>query len=903
MPPSLFETSPTQAASLRDVIDIDLDLSAHPDPFPALIACLQEHCDGTGDLSGLTWLLPRVEQAGALRQALSAHAGRAAEAAGPLRFAVSPVIQTVDRLSDHASSMLWLELRMAAHQALGTVPELTAQARSPSQRWALADEYLSLAHACVANSGQGAVQGLVDANPLAGPEARIVLALASEFHDSLMALQADAPTHPAWQRTTGIVWLDDGDPAATSWLRRHACGRVVYRVSLVSLQQEPQAVLPDAADRDLTLLQAPQADAVAHMAAARILAWLEQGTQSTQEPIGVAVVDRLLARRVRSLLEAAGVQVDDRTGWRLSTTRLAGWLDSLLRGWLHADWALWLSALQPQRMDLMQGGLAAQLRARWATRLSTRALDADWEALRADALMLAGTAVAATGANLADQANAPHAGQAAGDALHRLLAAFETFGRHDRPLCRWAGDTLDLMAALGATAGVQADSAGQTLLGLLRGLARSRLDTGCDGSFFLLVLGSQLEAARFRPQDASSPVRFMPLQSFRLQRFGRMLVLGVARRHFMPSPPGLLPPSVAAELGLSDPWLQRAQSLWALAEIVQQTPDCALVHQSQAAGQPDPLLGWLRALGLHRQAAGLPDWHRAPQTVTRQANRAQPVALEVGGLPAPESLPVKALAELSICPLKFVLGELASLRDLQPGVPDDRAALLRGLWIHDILERLWRDLGTPADAGNPLQWLQKLEQALAVAWRRLQPPLRSRLYEDRLEFERNLPRIAALLARRHEQGWQVLLQEEPLRAPLAFHPDHKPVTVHGRMDRLERNGDASAIVDVKTGSVSTLRARAGQWLDYPQLPLYAWMLGTACQALEYLALKGDKPAYIPLKGATPQEMAEQVRESLSQAMVQLFVNAEPAQPRPGDECQHCDHAGTCRTSWWQKETS
>ncbi len=866
----------------------DLDLSAQTDPFAALIDHLGQVHDADGhipDLARLAWLLPRVEQAAGLRQALAAR-----HSAG---FAVSPVIITTDRLSDHAGSVNWLELRMSAYEALGQVPELTAQARSPSQLWTLADEYLTLAHACVASGGHQTVQDLADANPLAGPEARIVLTLAQVFHDDLAALQAPAPAHPGWLQTQGIVWLDDGDPAAQRWLQRHAAHRMVWRARLVSIADEPplqtagsgtqQSGIPPSDVSTPVLLQAPQADAAAHMAASQILQWLAQNPGQT---IGVAVVDRLMARRVRSLLESAGVLTDDRTGWRLSTTRLAGWLDALLRGWLLQDWTLWLAAMEPARIPLLQTGLPAQLRVVWAARASSRPLETHWDSLRADALMLAGETTDAALRHPVDE----------------LLAAFDGLGTHDRALCSWAADALTLLGRLQALPALQADSVGTGLLVLLRSLARSRLTAQCNASFFLLVLGSEMESARIRPQDITSPVRFMPLLSFRLQRFSRVMVLGAARRHFMPSPPGLLPPSVAGELGLADPWLQRSQSLWALAELLQHTPQCALVHQSQSEGQPDPLLGWLRALGLQRQVKGHADWTHLPPSHPRETLRTFAEPLVAGRLPQPASLPVKALADLSACPLKFVLGGLAGLRDLQPGVPDNRSALLRGLWIHDVLERLWRDVGVPAGDCSEALWISNLQAATLSAWRALQPALRTFLFADKLEFERTLPSLARVLSARHAQGWRLQMQEERLRASLLFHPGYEPVTVVGRLDRLERNDDAVAIVDVKTGSAATLAARARQWLQYPQLPLYAWMLDDPCDTLEYLAVRGKKPGYIRLSGESAQQMAQQVRDHLAQILAGLFVHAQQAQPQPGDECRYCDHAGTCRSSWLKEAT-
>jgi ATP-dependent helicase/nuclease subunit B len=860
---------------------------------------LLEHlsADSGFDPQRTAWLLPRIEQASALRKALVSRAGRCAG------FAPAPVIVTADRLSDHARSLPWLDMVLQVMQQLRTTPGLALQAQSASQLWDLAAEYAELALACVAvNGSRQSLEAYRDSVPMAGAEANVALLLADVYRDTLNALLPEAPRHPHWARTDTIVWLDDGEPLPGHWLRRHAGARRVLRVSLL-LADDPVFAQP--LTHEPMLLDAPDVDALAHAAASRIADWLREDCQAT---IGVAVVDRLFARRVRSLLEAADIRVDDRTGWRLSTTRVAGWLHALLQAWFSSDWAALTAALEPRWMPqaaCFDDGLFLQA---WLRKLDDSPEALPWDLLCGSGLVLC--------RNL-DIRRASEGLPLLESSFQVLRQALSGLGHHDRSLSDWAADVLQLLALTGAQAVLQADGAGQSLLGLLRRLQRGLLEAVCSSVDFLLVLDKSLEASRFRDEDIASPVRFMPLQSFRLQRFARVLVLGCAARHFVPSPPGLLPPGVATELGFSDAWLSRSQSLSALQELVQSSPQLVFAHARFAGGRAEPLLGWLRALLLSQQRReSMAHGQTAPASrlACRQHERevrrrpVEPLQWQ-GGRPVAE-LSVEAVSDLAACPLKFALTRLAGLRDRHPGVDRDRTAVLRGMWVHDVFERLHKATREAAEVpGDEAAWLSALQEAAQAAWIRLGDQSRQLLFRDRLEFERYLPELAKKTHRRAQAGWRVRAMEHALQRPLTYHESQPALLLSGRLDCLEAQDnepERRAIVDIKTTSKSQLQQRSRQWMDYPQLPLYAWLLGDACEELAYLAARGESPDWLPVPPKkssdaaplSPTLMAQQVVDRLTEALVHVFVHPSVATPLPGESCQWCDFAATCRHAWW-----
>jgi RecB family exonuclease len=184
-------------------------------------------------------------------------------------------------------------------------------------------------------------------------------------------------------------------------------------------------------------------------------------------------------------------------------------------------------------------------------------------------------------------------------------------------------------------------------------------------------------------------------------------------------------------------------------------------------------------------------------------------------------------------------------------------------------------------------------------------PKRQLLYEDRLEFERLVPELGSTLHKRFASGWRVLRQEYALDKTLVFGAAERAVKILGRLDRLEQAREGLAIVDVKTTQKTTLKTRAKAWEHYPQLPLYAWMLGQACQSLAYLCIKGDVAEYVPVPdeksaaaaAVTPEDMASSVVALLSEALIHFFEDGQYFKPLPGKECEFCQFSGVCRNQW------
>jgi len=478
-----------------------------------------------------------------------------------------------------------------------------------------------------------------------------------------------------------------------------------------------------------------------------------------------------------------------------------------------------------------------------------------------------------------------------------------------------------------------ADPAGQAVLRVLRQAARAQFDDAADAQRWRIVFQHLCEQERFRAQDVASPVRMLPLLSMRLQRFDRVLVLGSASRHFLPSPPGLLPPAVAAELGLPGAMQAREQAIGALVELMCTTPSSALTFSEHAGGQSEQLLGvlerlrlyWMRhsltnnrALGGHflTTNAAMPEsapvfekqWFvrlaRSPITSVSQFTHALHETLPVKeGVPLRFS--VAALSDLATCPLKFALQRALAWSDM-PQVKTQTDARDRGELVHAVIETFHRKvsyeqlLTMPSD-----QLMLALDQSLEQVWNKYPAIQQAMIFGERCQWLRVAYRTLFELIERAKQGWRVVEQERALERETRFGQRQTPLTVYGRCDRIEKKGEQFAVIDIKTGNVNKFKKQAKDPMSFTQLAAYQWMFNQSDTDLAYLNIDTEKVQWIPVQNPENEDVAQWGTlwvEQLQQTLARLFDEHEPVRPLPSDACTTCNVAGSCRAAWWSVQS-
>lgn len=382
-------------------------------------------------------------------------------------------------------------------------------------------------------------------------------------------------------------------------------------------------------------------------------------------------------------------------------------------------------------------------------------------------------------------------------------------------------------------------------------------------------------------------------------------------RPVQPNP--LLPLAFARKLQMprtsSSGETQYAQQL--LTDLRQHCRELCLSYATLDAGlalEPSPLLApWpvtptppLPA-SINQAALQQPlalDWVADPAPVVSEAERPQ---LKSGAT---------ILKQQAVCPFQAFAKARLKVSDW-PKPTHALDAKLRGIILHEVLERVWRDLKAHATLLARLQqddwqWLDNHISEVLSKWHttlpeRLTPVLQTL---EQIRLNKLVRRWLALEAER--EPFTVVASEQALFA------HWQGIPLHVRLDRVDQLATGERlIIDYKTGQVD-----AASWyqerLTEPQLPLYAVLSqaeGIAFAELRPEALKfkgvtarpgvlpgveGVKPS-LPLQAERWEVLIahwQQALTTLAQAFLQGDARVDPVSPQ--EACQRCDLQRLCR---------
>jgi ATP-dependent helicase/nuclease subunit B len=671
--------------------------------------------------------------------------------------------------------------------------------------------------------------------------------------------------------------------------------------------------LPAAAPQ---LLQAADGEDEALAAASAVLQALNEGA----EPVALVAEDRLQVRRVRALLERAGVPVLDETGWTLATTRAAAQLMALLRA-VHPQ------AGSDDRLNWLKAALPP------ADELALVALEAHWrgahgaDAAGGHSLPPPGPARTLWQREQARLRSLASLGPAPADLwlqqLHGVLAASDA-GAY------WSTDAaaLQVRRALGLAAPMSNDppAAGEGALLL-------------DLDAFTAWVDATLERAVFTPPPAAGPARVVvtPLARAIARPFACAVLPGSDEQHLGPPAPApsLLPEAVLRRLGLPD----RAARAWQQAAAfvqLQRLPRLVLL-QRQAAGDealgPSPLL---QRLLLARRAQGLALPAAQPVALAQLAVAATPVAppQPVAPQDLPSALSASTLEALRDCPYRFFSRAVLRLREDEE-LDQEAAKRDYGNWLHAVLQ-VFHDRRAPEDAAGPLE--EEAARLVALADDMVQRPgdyalsLRGLDAAELLAFRVDLDGFARRYLqwlRTHEAlGWRYERGESAHEvAPAVL----GGMRLKGRIDRIDRlhasrplalagagaaeasqHDEAAApplplgaaqVLDYKTGSLESLRGKVRQPLEDTQLAFYAALLlhgekpPPALRA-GYLALDSGEAVQLVAHRVDVADSAEQMLQGLAHELDELRAGAALPALGQGRVCELCEARGLCRRDHW-----
>lgn len=613
----------------------------------------------------------------------------------------------------------------------------------------------------------------------------------------------------------------------------------------------------------------------AHLEAeARAVAtWVAGQLHAGRRRLALIALDRVTSRRARALLERMQVLVSDETGWTLSTTTAAAvidrWLGCVANDFPHSE-----------LLDLLKSPFVlGEPAERQEPVLALEGVMRKFGIAR----------------GMRDVRRAAQADSAAARAL-RWLDEFDRaargFSLSRASLHLWLTRLLASLEAIAALPALRADAAGAAVLDMLDQLRNELVDDRERYSFdeWRRWLDMALEQASFMDTGVSSPIVLTSLPAARGRVFEAVAMIGADAQHLPTrATPGLFSQSVRAQLGLATSAEDAAQTIDDMLQLLTQGP--ALISwQASQDNEPNPASPLVTRLQALHQAA----WQCDIELQPIGEPPVQPSILpEVTQPPAPV-LPLHRLPRrysptayqmLLDCPYRFFARSVLGLRELDD-VEEGLDKSDYGNALHRILKR-FHDAAPSEDRDAALSLLDQLSEAefaplpaytaadWRIKWRAIQPA-----YVDAW--------LAAV-----EAGWRVESSETEIETELDV-PSLGKIVLHGRLDRIDRKGEALQVIDYKTTARKKLESQRNAPGENVQLAVYAYLCNAAAA---FLPIHDATISPVMLDGETDVEAIVMRLPLLLEALVQQAgLNAHGID----GVCQYCEVRGLCRKGNWER---
>jgi ATP-dependent helicase/nuclease subunit B len=779
-----------------------------------------------------------------------------------------PLAQTLLTLFDELSQALLPSIRMSADAA--------------EERWQAALEHLS-----------------TPARDFLSDEAQLVWSLwksqlqtsdgtAARFAQMMrVAEAADAP----------LVWISalEPDPMESAFLEAYARRQPVLPVMLDWCSGSVDAVYSAAwtelhagqdqeATQDtghdiatpagLSLCSAGSLEDEALRGAQTVIAWLQAGKSS----IAIIAQDRVVARRIRALLERAQVFVYDETGWKLSTTRTASAIAALLDVVAtRAETAALLDLLKSpflfadvpdkaERVMAVEGSLRrANVLGGWDAALSVLAND-----------------------------------YAAREVVQRIADQAGLFtGRKTLP--DWIAATDHALQALGMRAALAADAAGSQVIAMLDTLAQDcALSESSDHEFsfaeWRAFISLQLESTPFVPPDFDRRVVMLQLNGARLRSFDAVLMVGADADH-LPSQHNetlFFANAVRRELGLVTREARQRVQLRDFAALLSSNREVVLSWQAFRGNEANPVSSWVERLQLTLDRAGAAHLPAHGVEIEPRSLLPQPVSPPAPAAAhlLPRKLSASGYNSLVACPYQFFATRMLGLNGLDElsDMPEKRDY---GDWLHKILTSYHEAL---RDRKIPLQDREGLLLEISEKVFQEEVARSAAALGYYARWQKIIPAYLSWANERETRGWRFVAGEAGFERAISW-PGGE-ITLHGRIDRIDESADGErAVLDYKTRNLQALRDKLREREDH-QLAFYGLLSDTPVTHAHYVALEAVKDKTGDAPAQNYDEWQRALQEQLVETMYAIAHGA--ALPASGIErvCQFCEVRGLCRKGAW-----
>jgi len=669
-----------------------------------------------------------------------------------------------------------------------------------------------------------------------------------------------------------------------------------------------------AADK-LTLHLAVDAEREAQTIDLLVRRWWLQGKRH----IGVVTGDRKLARRVRALLERAGIQVQDAAGWRLATTSAASalisWFDTVEQDFSQAPLLDLMKSpfvASPQNdndngcdPDAIHGlfehecVLKAQI---------TGPLEHYQNHIRQNRLRLLETY-----------------GVDGVTALEALLVQFELAakallklrdGQH-HPGAHFLSALHHSLDQLGLGQRYRQDAAGQQLIHLLSEMGQAAAEHNLNYTWdeFRAWLNRQLEQHNFQPPLRGQGIELMGLIESRLYSFEALIIAGASSEHL----PGKSPSSaffndgVRTQWGLPGTTQSRNTLFYDFRRLLQSAPQVVVTSHREEQGEPVIKSPWLERLQHFHQQAYNHDLDDPELTISAGSADTRIRYTDQLPLPTPHTVPrpvpdvrlipnhVSAANQQRLlnCPYQYFVYDCMGIAQT-PTLSEDLEKSDYGERVHRILHALYADVAGlagpwqgPINEGNRQQaeaMLNDISKQAFLADTRNNILARGWLYRWLGLIDKFVDWEVA-----HQKDWQPDTTELSFDQPLGADPT---IQARGRIDRVDKGRNGFAIIDYKTGATSSVTdIEQGEQI---QLPFYALLHSGPVDKIFFLSLSEDRVRETGnLEGDSLKKVVTLLQRRITTTAAELKSGA--ALPAWGDEktCGLCQLEGLCRKQMWQ----
>jgi len=632
----------------------------------------------------------------------------------------------------------------------------------------------------------------------------------------------------------------------------------------------------------------------------QVRAWMANNIKH----IALIIEDRMLARRVRALLDQSGIGLKDMEGWALSTSSAA----AIIESWLQTieENFHYLPLLDVIKSPFSLGNIEAEAETIYRFEqdiVRHENISSDLSRYRKACLFRQHRL------NIHNSKNA--------DNIIGLLNHIEKAAKPLRKILNSAEKLsvfLDALEAsieqLGCTIHLETDAAGEKIITLLQTLQENVkvCDIKIDWLGFRHWLGKKLEENTFKPEtDHQYYVELLHLTQSSLGHYEALIIGGMTQESY-PGSAKQTPffnQSVRVELNLPAPQTQIQTKFYHFRRLLESAPHVLLTtHSGPQENLSSPWLALLKNFHQLTYATSL-EHHQLHQWIATQQNTVIGSSNEtntdeadkaiINAQQIPEAISASGHQTLINCPYAFFAVQILRLR-APDEIRDTLAKSDYGERVHLCLHAFhsadaphlpgpFAETVTTENRENAIEFLTTISKQVF-----------SQDIEDNFQhrgwLNRWLQQIPAYIdwEINRAQNWTFNAGEFSASKSL-----RNGMKLNGRIDRMDSSPTGLAVIDYKTGNIpKSADIENGEAV---QLAHYALASESKVTRIEYLVLEDSKKhvtSKCELENEDLLKITHQTEERLIK-MTQMAADGNPLEPWGAESsCQYCTFKGLCR---------